>query len=94
MINGTLKQRCYYDVWYAMANSDININDIKAQVIYLDIQGLFLHGKSDGIIQLDDIKSTGQYFKNFEVWENHAHMIPIEDVQRYADTVKNFVEQE
>lgn len=33
MIEGTLKQRCYYDVWYAMANSDIDINKIKAKVI-------------------------------------------------------------
>lgn len=31
MIDGTLKQRCYFDVWYAMANSDIDISAIKAK---------------------------------------------------------------
>lgn len=32
MVDGTLKQRCYHDVWYAMGNSDININAVKAKV--------------------------------------------------------------
>ena len=65
MIDGTLKQRCYYDVWYAMANSDIDINAVKAKVSFFISQGLHLHGINDGVIQLDDVKSTGQYFKNF-----------------------------
>ncbi len=40
MIDGTIKQRCYYDVWYAMANTDINIHAVKAKVTFIDILGL------------------------------------------------------
>ena len=44
------------------------------------------------MVPLDEkVNRTGVYFKNFEIWDNHAHMIPIEDVQRYADSIRNFV---
>lgn len=32
MITGALKQRCYVDVMFALANTDININAVKAKV--------------------------------------------------------------
>lgn len=51
-----------------------------------------IHGKEDYVVPLDGVKSTGEYFKNFQIWENHAHMIPIENIQLYADTVRKFVE--
>lgn len=51
-----------------------------------------IHGKEDKVVVPDEsIKRTGQYFKNFEIWENHAHMIPIEDVPKYANAIRAFV---
>lgn len=32
MIDGSMKQKCYVDVIYALAHADININAIKAKV--------------------------------------------------------------
>lgn len=36
-----------------------------------------VHGKNDIVVTLDSVCSTGEYFKNFIIWENNAHMIPI-----------------
>lgn len=51
-----------------------------------------VHGKFDIVVTLKSVESTGQYFKNFVVWENNAHMIPIENIQGYAELVKKFIE--
>lgn len=32
MITGSLKQKCYIDVLYALVHSDIDINKVKAKV--------------------------------------------------------------
>jgi hypothetical protein len=34
MIDGSMKQRCYVEAIYSLANPDININAIKAKVIH------------------------------------------------------------
>ena len=94
MITGSLGQRCYVDVMHALANTDIDIKAVKAKVFGIFTQGLMIHGKQDLVVPLNEsIKKTGEYFKNFEIWENHAHMIPIEDIQRYADTIRKFVDE-
>jgi pimeloyl-ACP methyl ester carboxylesterase len=52
-----------------------------------------IHGKEDIVVPLEGVKSTGEYFKNFTVWENHAHMIPIENIGGYADLVRKFIDE-
>lgn len=39
-----------------------------------------IHGKKDQTVPLDQVISTAEYFKNFIVWEECAHMIPIEKI--------------
>ena len=80
MIDGSMKQKCYTEVIFALANSDINISLIKAKVITILIKVLMLHGKFDNVVTLKSVESTGQHFKNFVVWDNNAHMIPIENI--------------
>lgn len=36
-----------------------------------------VHGDHDALVPLETVRSTGEYFKNFEVWENHGHLIPL-----------------
>jgi pimeloyl-ACP methyl ester carboxylesterase len=53
-----------------------------------------IHGKEDIVVPPNEsVKKTGEYFKNFEIWDNHAHMIPIEDIQKYADAIRRFVDE-
>lgn len=42
-----------------------------------------IHGKQDWVVALDSVISTGNFFKNLIVWENNAHMIPIENPKAY-----------
>jgi hypothetical protein len=51
-----------------------------------------IHCKEDTIVVLDEsVIKIGEYFKNYEIWENQAHMIPVEDIPRYADSVRSFL---
>jgi pimeloyl-ACP methyl ester carboxylesterase len=52
-----------------------------------------IHGKYDYVVPLESVKSTGEYFKNFLVWEDNAHMIPLENIQGYADVLTKFIEE-
>lgn len=36
-----------------------------------------VHGRHDLVVTLESVMKTGEYFKNFEIWEDNAHMIPI-----------------
>jgi pimeloyl-ACP methyl ester carboxylesterase len=47
-------------------------------------KGLMIHGRNDKVVPLEGVMSTGEYFKNFMIWENNAHMIPIESIKEYA----------
>lgn len=52
-----------------------------------------IHGKQDLVIPVESVRSTGEYFKNFVVLDNNAHMIPIESPQIYIDLIVKFIEQ-
>ena len=52
-----------------------------------------VHGKYDLVVPLQSVKTTGEHFKNLVVWDNHAHMIPIENIVRYAELVRSFIEE-
>lgn len=45
MARDPLDQRCYPELLVALSNSDINLDKIKAQVNYILIQTLSIHGK-------------------------------------------------
>lgn len=52
-----------------------------------------IHGKHDLVIPVDSIRSTGEYFKNFVILENNAHMIPIESPHEYKELIVTFIEK-
>lgn len=52
-----------------------------------------VHGKYDMVVPLESVRATGEHFNNLVVWDNHAHMIPIEDIQRYAELVRTFIDE-
>lgn len=53
-----------------------------------------IHGVHDLVVTLDSVKTTGEFFKNFIVWENNAHMIPIETPKAYEELIINFINSE
>jgi hypothetical protein len=46
--------------------------------VIIKSQTLMIHGKEDIVVKLDSVLETGARLGNcLEVWEDHAHMIPI-----------------
>ena len=41
---------------------------------------------------IQTILGTAGKLGKLDVWQNHYHMIPLEDINRYVDTVKKFIE--
>ena len=50
-----------------------------------------IHGKQDMVITWDSVKNMKQHFKNVRLWENNAHMIPVENPKEYAKMIADFV---
>lgn len=43
-----------------------------------------IHGKYDDIIPWKDVEHLKKYIKNVQLWENNAHLIPVESPKEYA----------
>ena len=54
-----------------------------------------IHGKEDIVVRLETVLETGKILGNcLEIWENHGHMIPIEDTKRYVDRITKFIDEQ
>ena len=52
-----------------------------------------IHGKDDIVVKLETVLETGNILNDcLEIWENHGHMIPIEDTKRYIDRITKFID--
>ena len=72
---------------WSLCHPNIDISKIKAKV-------LMIHGDQDLAVPLKgDVETTGSIFKNFEVWKGHGHMIPVEDIDRFAKRIAVFFEE-
>jgi pimeloyl-ACP methyl ester carboxylesterase len=88
-------QKEYLDVLVALANPDINIDKIKTKVFFTHIQTLMIHGKEDIVVRVETVLETGKILgKSLEIWENHGHMIPIEDTKRYVQRITKFIDEQ
>lgn len=85
-------QRCYPQLLTALANSDINIDAIKTPVISNFIQTLALHGTEDLVLPIQTMFGTAAKLGKLDAWESYAHMIPLENTERYVETIKKFIE--
>lgn len=55
------------------------------------IQCLMIHGKHDLVIPWESVKHMKQFFKNVHLWENNAHMIPVESPKEYSKMIVDFI---
>lgn len=53
-----------------------------------------VHGKQDLRVPLEKVKITGEKVKHFIVWENNAHLIPVESPKEYAELITKFIEEQ
>jgi pimeloyl-ACP methyl ester carboxylesterase len=50
-----------------------------------------IHGKRDLVVPFEGVVSTGAKAKYFDIWEEGAHMIPIENTKKYVDSILKFL---
>ena len=50
-----------------------------------------IHGKEDLVIPVSSVQSTGEQLKGLNIFENNAHMIPIESPKEYEEKIAQFI---
>ena len=52
-----------------------------------------IHGKKDLVVVWDSVQHMQKIFNNVVVWQENAHMIPLENPQKYEELLVKFIEE-